>query len=204
VSGAATEGRRERTKAANRSAILEAARDVFSEQGYDAASVRDIVRRTELASGTFYNYFPDKASIFRALVEDTGAEARRRVRAARRQGAGPEGFVEEGFRAFFAFIASDPDTFAFLSRNLGTIREQFEDAVLPAGVGELEADLRAAIARGELPPVDIAYCAHAMLAVGLELGQRLLERRPPDVDGATRFASALFLGGLERLAPALP
>jgi AcrR family transcriptional regulator len=203
VSEAITPGRRERTKAANRAAILSAAREAFSEHGYDAVTVRDIIRCTDLASGTFYNYFPDKPSIFRALVEDTGAEARRRVRAARRQGAGPEGFVEEGFRAFFAYIASDPAMFAFLSRNLGTIREQFEDAVLPAGFGELEADLRAAIARGELPPVDVVYCAHAMLAVGLELGQRLLERRPPDVEGATRFASALFLGGLERLAPPL-
>ena len=204
MSGAAIAGRREHTKAANRAAILSAARAVFSAHGYDAVSVRDIVRRTGLASGTFYNYFPDKASIFRALVQDTAAEARLRVRAARRQGVGPEGFVEEGFRALFSFIASDPDTFAFLSRNLGTIREQFADAVLPAGLGELEADLRAAIARGELPPVDVGYCAPAMLAVGLELGQRLLERRPPDVDGATRFASALFLGGMDRLDPKLP
>jgi AcrR family transcriptional regulator len=191
-------GRRERTKAANRSAILAAAREVFSEHGYDAAGVRDIVRRTDLASGTFYNYFPDKASIFRALVEETGAEARRRVRAGR-HGAG--GFVEGGFRALFSFIADDPATFAFLRRNLGTIREQFEDAVLPAGLGELEDDLRAAIARGELPAVDVGYCAHSMVAVGLELGQQLLMRRPPDVAGATAFATALFEGGLERLAP---
>ena len=60
-------------------------RDVFAEEGYGAVGVRDIIRRTDLASGTFYNYFPDKEAIFRALVEDTGAEARRRVRAARRQ-----------------------------------------------------------------------------------------------------------------------
>jgi AcrR family transcriptional regulator len=193
-------GRRERTKAANRAAILDAARAVFSEQGYDAAGVRDIIRRTELASGTFYNYFPDKASIFRALVEETGAEARLRVRAGRRSA---NGFVEGGFRAFFEFIASDPETFAFLRRNLGTIREQFEDVVLPAGIGELEADLRAAIERGELPPVDVEYCAHSMVAVGLELGQRLVERQPPDVEGATRFASSLFEGGLQRLDPSL-
>ena len=196
-------GRRERTKAANRASILAAARELFSVQGYDAVSVRDIVRRTELASGTFYNYFPDKASIFRAIVEETAEEARRRVRVARRRGSSPESFVEGGFRAFFEFIASDPDTFAFLRRNLGTIREQFEAAVRPAGLGELESDLRAAIARGELPAVDVVYCAHAMVAVALELGQRLLERRPPDVEGATRFASALFVGGLERLAPPL-
>ena len=49
-------GRRARTKARNREAILAAARQVFAELGYEAASVRDIIRRTDLASGTFYNY----------------------------------------------------------------------------------------------------------------------------------------------------
>jgi AcrR family transcriptional regulator len=196
-------GRREDTKAANRAAILAAGRELFSDCGYDAVSVRDIVRRTDLASGTFYNYFPDKASIFHALVEETGAEARRRAREARRQAAGPQGFIEAGFRAYFAFIASDPGTFAFLRRNVGTIREQFGDAFMPAGLAELEADLRAAIASGELPPVDVDFCARAMLAVALELGEELLEREPPDVDGATRFATALFSAGLERLGAAL-
>jgi hypothetical protein len=121
------------------------------------------------------------------------------VRAARRGATGAEAFVEDSFRAFFSFIATDPQTFAFLRRNLGTIREQFEDAALPAGLSELEDDLRAAIAAGHLPAVDVAYCAHSMVAVGLELGRLLAERHPPDVEGATRFASALFLGGLQRL-----
>ena len=195
--------RRASTKAANRAAILAAGRDVFARHGYDAASVRDIVRRTELASGTFYNYFPDKASIFGALVEDMGEEARRRVRAARQGATDAESFVEDSFRAFFSFIASDPETFAFLRRNLGTIREQFGDAVLPAGLSELEDDLRAAIAAGALPELDVGYCAHAMAAVALELGQQLALREPPDVEGATRFASALFLGGMQRLGTAV-
>ena len=39
-----------------------------------------------------------------------------------------------------------------------------------------------------------------MISVGVELGARLMEREPPDVDGATRFAAELFLGGLERMA----
>jgi AcrR family transcriptional regulator len=197
-------GRRERTKAANRAAILAAARAVFSEAGYEGASVRDIVRRTDLASGTFYNYFPDKASIFAALVEDTGAEARRRVRAARQRAATGEAFVEEGFRAWFSYIAEDPETFAFLARNLGTIREHFDETVMPASVDELAQDLREAISRGALPPVDVEYTAGAMVAVALELGQRLTERRPVDVEGATAFAAGLFLGGLERLGAALP
>ena len=47
---------------------------------------------------------------------------------------------------------------------------------------------------GALPALDVDYCAHAMVAVGLELGARLAERDPPDVERATRFATDLFLG----------
>jgi AcrR family transcriptional regulator len=191
-------GRRERTKAANRAAILSAALAVFAEEGYEAAAVRDIIRRTDLASGTFYNYYEDKDAIFRALVEDTGAEARRRVRAARRRARTAEEFVAGGFGAFFDYIVEDPERFAFMRRNLDVLRTRFGDAVLPASTDELAEDLRAGIAAGQLAPMDVDYCAHAMIAVGLELGTRLVERTPPDVEGATRFACALFLGALER------
>ena len=47
--------KREQTKARNRAVILKAARSVFVDLGYDAATIRDIVARTQLAPGTFYN-----------------------------------------------------------------------------------------------------------------------------------------------------
>ena len=189
-------GRRERTKAANRAAILDAARAVFAEQGYEGARVREIIRRTDLASGTFYNYFPDKDAIFVALIEEAGEEARRRVRNARRSASTASEFVEDGYRAFFEFIVEDPERFAFMRRNLDTMSNRFGATVLPAGTEELAEDLRSAIEAGHMPPVDVDYCAHAMIAVGLERGARLAERSPPDVEGATRFASTLFLGAL--------
>jgi AcrR family transcriptional regulator len=191
-------GRRERTKAANRAALLDAARDAFGELGFDAAGVRDIVRRTDLASGTFYNYFDDKESIFRAVVEATGAEARRRVRAARSGAGGFAEFVESGYRAYFSFIVEDPATFAFMRRNIGALGAAGVEDVLPLGAAELAEDLAALAARGELPALDLDYCAHAMVAVGVELGARMAEREPPDVDGATRFATGLFLAGVRR------
>jgi AcrR family transcriptional regulator len=193
-------GKREATKAANRAAILEAAREVFGELGYGAASVRDIIRGTDLAAGTFYNYFPDKESIFRALIDEVGAEARRRVQAARRRATTPRGFVEDGYRAYFEFIVEDPANHAFLARNAGTIRAMFEDGPVPLGTRELADDLRRAIGAGQLPSVDLEYTSHVMMAVGIELGLRLMERDPPDVEGATRFATELFLGGLAQLS----
>jgi AcrR family transcriptional regulator len=191
-------GRRERTKAANRAALIDAARDAFGELGYEAVGVRDIVRRTDLASGTFYNYFPDKESVFRAVVQETGAEVRRRVRTARAAAAAFPEFVEAGYRAYFEAIVEDPATFAFLRRNLDVLGATGLEAELPLGAAELAEDLEALIARGALPPLDVEYCAHAMVAVGVELGARMAEREPPDVDGATRFATALFLAGVRR------
>ena len=196
-----TLGRRERTKAANRAAILDAARRAFAEQGYEGVGVRDIVRRTDLASGTFYTYVVDKDAVFLALIAETGDEARRRVRAARRRAGTAAEFVESGYRAFFEFIVEEPERFAFMRRNLQTIAGRFGETVLPAGTEDLAEDLQTAIDAGHLPPVDVDYCAGAMVAVGLELGARLAERSPPDVEGATRFASALFLGALTSWPP---
>jgi AcrR family transcriptional regulator len=193
-------GKREQTKAQNRAAILAAAREVFAELGYDAAGVRDVIRRTQLASGTFYNYFPDKETVFRAVVDESAQEARRRLSEARRGAQTLEQFVGDAYRAWFEFLVEDELMFELMQRNAGPIRALFGDPILGSGVQELLDDLTAAISRGDLPPHDADYMAGAMAGVALELGVRMAERSPADVNGAARFATDLFLGGIERLA----
>jgi AcrR family transcriptional regulator len=192
-------GKREQTKALNRAAIIDAAREVFAELGYDAAAVRDVIRRTDLASGTFYNYFPDKESVFRAVLEQSAREIRWRLRAARGSATTLPQFVGDAYRAWFEFLVHDELFWRLMQRNASTIRAMFGDPILGSGIDELVDDLRAAIERGDVPPLDAEYMAGAMAGVALELGVRMIERRPPDVDGATRFATELFLGGIGRL-----
>jgi AcrR family transcriptional regulator len=192
-------GRRAATKQANRAAILDAAREVFSDLGYGAATVRDIVRRTDLATGTFYNYFPDKEAVFRALLEESAREARARVREARRGAGDVHAFVREGYRAYFEFLASDRTSFEIMRRNAGTIRALFETPALGAGTDELEDDLRAGIAAGVVPDHDARLMAAAMVGAGFEIAVRMLESHPPDVEGAVEFATSLFTGGLARV-----
>ena len=190
--------KREHTKAVNRTAILDAALAVFGELGYGAATVRDIVRRTDLATGTFYNYFPDKESVLRALLEDAATEVRQRVRAARRASADLEAFVESGFRAYFEFLASDPLMFDLLRRNAGTIRAMYDEPAIGAGTVELAEDLRAGIAAGLIPELDVDYMAGAMVGAAFEIAVMMLDREPADVDGAVAFISRLFLGGTQQ------
>src|SRR3954463_10033571 len=150
-------GRREATKQANRTAILDAAKLVFGELGYGAATVRDIVRRTDLATGAFYNYFPDKEAVCRAVLEESAEQTRALVREARRNAGTTEEFVRGGYRAYYEFLASDPTMFALIRRNAGTIRALFDTPALGAGFEELEADLRAGIEMGLVPPHDARY-----------------------------------------------
>lgn len=201
MTGAAVaQGKREQTKAHNRAAILAAAREVFAELGYDAAGVRDVIRRTELASGTFYNYFADKEAVFRAVVDESAQEVRRRLRDARGGAQTLEQFVGDAYRAWFEFLVEDELMFELMQRNAGPIRALFGDPILGSGVQELLDDITAAIDRGDLPPHDADYMAGAMAGVALELGVRMAERSPADVEGAARFATELFLGGIARLS----
>ena len=193
---AAAPGRREQTKQANREAILLAAREVFADIGYGAATVRDIVRGTSLASGTFYNYFPDKEAVLRALLSDLAGEVRARVRAARRSAVDLETFLASSFGAYYAYLASEPQLFELIHRNTGTIRAMFDEPAIGAGTAELAEDLREGVARGVLPDHDTELMARAMVGAGFEVAVLMLDRDPPDVDGAVAFITRLFAGGL--------
>jgi AcrR family transcriptional regulator len=60
--------RREREKEALQTRILEAARDILSEEGLDGLSMRAIADRIEYSAGTIYTYFRDKDELIRAVV----------------------------------------------------------------------------------------------------------------------------------------
>src|SRR5262245_37017611 len=101
-------GRREELKAQNREKLLAAARKVFAEKGVGEATARDIVRETDLASGTFYNYFQDKTDVFRALITELADKARDVVREQRRApGRTVEERLEGAYRAYFELVLEE-------------------------------------------------------------------------------------------------
>ena len=194
--------RRAHARQHQRAEILGAARRVLAEIGYDAATLRDIIRRTSLRAATVHELFPDKESILRTLVEDTSRRLRARVRAARDRATSLEGFIGDAYLAFFSFLAEDRVALELLRREPATIRALLQEPTLMASVIELREDLEAAVARGHLPRVDLEYLAAAMAGVAVEVALRMVERDPIDVQGAATFVTQLFLGGLERLQSA--
>ncbi len=52
----------------SRTAILEAALDLFSQQGYRGTSIREIAERAGVSTGNVYHHFADKETIFQTLL----------------------------------------------------------------------------------------------------------------------------------------
>ncbi len=61
---------------AKRQQIMEGARRIFLQDGFDGASIGDIVRAAGVSKGTLYAYFPSKEKLFEALIfEDRRKQA---------------------------------------------------------------------------------------------------------------------------------
>ncbi len=193
------DGKRERNKAQNRRDILVAAREVFTELGYDGATVRDVIRKTRLASGTFYNYFPDKESVFRALLVESEERRHEWLRKVERRDGDYEEYLRDTFRAYFEFVISDRTTFDLMRRNAATIRAFARDPVIIDERARLSRALGAAMDNERLPHSDPEFLASAILGIAFEVAVLMVDRDPIDDVRATEFVTDLFLGFFARV-----
>lgn len=195
-------GKRERTKLENRSAILAAARRVFADLGYEATTVRDVIRETELAAGTFYNYFRDKESVLRALLDEKMAEMQARAKEARRDAQTVEDIVRRTLGVSFAMLLEDRAVFDLLRRNAGAIRAILDDPSFVANRDELRRDLERALKRSGVKGVDAEYLTAAISGLSFEVAAAAADRRPDAMPAAAEFAVRLIVGGLPALGVA--
>jgi AcrR family transcriptional regulator len=196
-------GKREQTKVQNRQAILDAAREVFGELGYETATVRDIIRRTGLAAGTFYNYYRSKEEVFAALSDDGARRFGPILKAVRAQSPDFEAFVRRAIAAYFEFLADEHRNWAARRPpDEPHLHIQGETPELAAVFNEVRDAMEQAIAGREGPASDPDYMAAACIAVAREVGDKMLERRPIDTEAAAEFATAMILNGLKGLPKA--
>ncbi len=190
--------RRETNRENNRDAILQAARVAFAELGHGATTVRDIVRRTDLASGTFYNYFESKEAVYQALTDEIGNELRAKLSAARAKATNFEEFVENSFFTYFRYYAEKPQTYKLVRANraLDAFPSSMNGHQAQSGLKEMRRDMEKAMADGVIPQVDAGYVTVSMGGVAFSVRDEMMARQPLDPDAAARFATRLFLSGL--------
>ena len=90
-----------------RAALVQAARELFAERGYQGTGTEDIVARARVTRGALYHHFRDKADLFRVVVQTVASELAQRLVAeelghAPGGAGGAWGQLREGVQAFLA------------------------------------------------------------------------------------------------------
>jgi len=93
--------RRERERQAIRERILDAARELFVERGYQAVTMREIAKRIEYSATALYNHFEDKEAILRELCRRDFSDFAQRFLAAV---VGSKTAIESMCRAGFVYL----------------------------------------------------------------------------------------------------
>jgi len=192
-------GKREQTKAANRLAILDAAREVFGEIGFETATVRDIVRRSGLSVGAFYNYYRSKEEVFDALADDGARRFKPILQAQSAKATDFESYLRAAVRAYFDFIAAEQPDWSKDGGRDEPLPHARNTPELLAVYQEVRGVFAAIMDRDLSAKVDIDFLTASCIAVAREIGERMVIRQPMDVAGATDFVVRLIIGGLPNL-----
>lgn len=194
----------------SRQQILDSALKLFSHKGYGATSVRDIAEDAGLSKGNVYHHFPDKETIFRALIDryfETMSSPDFPFNRALASGSFPENLEEIGqairevirdYREYVALIYVDVVEFdgTHVRKFYANMAERFNAFMRATG---MERELEAKLAEG-LSPVSAVMLAtrifYNYFTVEILFGVK--DHFGKDTDAAVKEISRILRHGMLR------
>lgn len=144
----------------SREQLLAAAKDLAYGQGLSQVNIRAVAAKCGVAVGSIYNYFPTKADLIAAVIEDFW-----------RQAAHMEACVPAAGEAFPAYVSR---LYAMLSKELSAFQSGWLSQIAALGAAErqkgreLEEKCFAHIQRGLLRALDGCGAASPLLTSGAD------------------------------------
>ena len=153
-------------KARSRMSLLQAAKALFAERGYEGATMRQIAAAAGLSTGAVFASFTDKADLFNAVLSADAEEQARQMEAV----ADGSGTVEQRLKRVLGVA------YGFQLRQLELLRGAIalswseglagklgDRPVREVVVSQITAITAAAVARGELTPrIDVSLVADTL------------------------------------------
>src|SRR4051794_10853344 len=182
--------RQERDREAVGRSILDAARELFTAEGYQNVSIRKIAERIEYSPAAIYSYFPSKDDIFFALADEGFhllGGPRHPDHAGRMEAMAPIERIRAIFWHFYEFSREHPQYFAlmFVDRSVPRVSREYERFAFAREMKRsILEEIRQCIASGALPAALDPAAAMRTLTSGL-IGVatlRLSDRLGPDED----------------------
>jgi len=166
-------------------AILEAAGLLLVDKGLAGASTNAIAKKAGVSIGSLYQYFPNKESIFLALLESHHEEMQPiRTKALGDLGAGkPVGEVlGEVMRMSLAARLRNPELMTAMHRELAGLAARHELEGAPGSGGGGEALAKILQARGDLASDQTGERAWLVITILEAVGRRMVHDPMPGMD----------------------
>lgn len=199
--------RRDEARALFHNAIVDAAEEIFSQQGFHGTRIQDIAERARIAVGTVYNHFGQKEDVLRELIETRFADLVDALSAKPDDPARYDKRVRARLARLFE-VSSRHRSFFVLTHELGLMGgKSGTSAVIrvlgPApleGVERFRAAMRTmvqeGITEGYLAPHDVELLVHLMGGV-LRAVRQTSRPGTSNADDA-ELATSLFLQGARK------
>jgi AcrR family transcriptional regulator len=176
---------RDRQAAATREHLVAVARQRFTEQGYAATSIEDIVQRAGVAKGALYHHFSGKDALFGAVYEAVLADVVSAVMAAATAEQEPWASVRAGLSAFLDACLDPAFRRIVILESVSVLHPEVREAEIGrVELPMLQTILTPLAADAALPGVAVDPLAY--VALGGLYGAALFIARSPEPGAARR------------------
>jgi AcrR family transcriptional regulator len=193
-------GERRMTASERRSQLLEVAKIVFAEHGYDGSSVEEIAARAQVSKPIVYEHFGGKEGIYAVIVDRESARLLEMITSRLGPDIGAREQIYASALAFLDYIDADPAGFRVLTRDTPSGLAGGGMAGLLGDVAaKAEEVLRGVFTRSGVTMEAAPLYAHALVGMVVHVGSWWSEVREPSKERVATYLTALVYHGLQRL-----
>ena len=191
-------GLRARQADETRHLLISVARELFTDRGFAATSIEDIIQRAGVARGALYHHFSGKDALFRAVYDAVQVEAVSGVMAAALAVDEPWAAVRAGLSAFLDACLEPTFRRVVVLDSVSVLQQEvWEGGIEHIELPMLRTVLTSLLATNVLPGVAVEPLAH--VALGGLYGAALFIARSPEPVAARDEVDAVLdtlIGGL--------
>jgi len=188
------------TGSQRRQQLLDVARALLAEKGFEATSVEEIAHRAAVSKPVVYAHFGGKEGIYAVVVDREMRRVLDLIESALAESGHPRRLIERAAQAFLAYVDEYPDGFRILVRDspvassTGTFSSLLGDIA-----SQVEHLLGMHFAHYGYDPKLAAVYAQALVGMVVLTGQWWLDARTPSRDEVAAHVVNLAWNGLSHL-----
>ena len=156
--------------------IIDAAKKLFSKNGYLATSINEIIEKSGIATGTFYIYFDDKFALYTYILQSYHIEIRKKLNHAIKDAHTRYDKERLGLRAFLKFAWDDPLAYRIIWESMFVDHDLFKDYYEDFSLHYMRG-LRHSVDQGEIrDDVDLETLSYMLMGISNFVGIQVMFR----------------------------